>query len=112
MRKTIIIATIALFIGLGTTSCVTTRPPHGPHPKHVNHKPPKPPKKKKHKHPKPPKRTNRHTDTGTDSSRRLYGQTVAAQQGALCSKAYGSKPHRIQQAPDLDIGRGLDAYSQ
>ena len=25
MRKTIIIATIALFIGLGTTSCVTTR---------------------------------------------------------------------------------------
>lgn len=46
MRKTIIIATIALFIGLGTTSCVTTRPPHGPHPKHVNHKPPKPPKKK------------------------------------------------------------------
>lgn len=56
MRKTIIIATIALFIGLGTTSCVTTRPPHGPHPKHVNHKPPKPPKKKKHKHPKPPKK--------------------------------------------------------
>lgn len=56
MRKTIIIATIALFIGLGTTSCVTTRPPHGPHPKHVNHKPPKPPKKKKHKHPKSPKK--------------------------------------------------------
>lgn len=56
MRKTIIIATIALFIGLGTTSCVTTRPPHGPHPKNVNHKPPKPPKKKKHKHPKPPKK--------------------------------------------------------
>lgn len=56
MRKTIIIATIALLIGLGTTSCVTKRPPHGPHPKHVNHKPPKPPKKKKHKHPKPPKK--------------------------------------------------------
>ena len=69
MRKTILIATIALFIGFGTTSCVTPRPPHGPHPEHPGPKPPKPPKEKKPKHPKPPKKEKPPHDY-------WYGQTA------------------------------------
>lgn len=42
------------FIGFGTTSCITTRPPHKPHPGRVEKKP----KKKKPKHHKPKKKKN------------------------------------------------------
>lgn len=52
MKKAILIFILTAFIGFGTTSCVTTRPPHKPHPGRVEKKP----KKKKPKHHKPKKK--------------------------------------------------------